>query len=82
MELALINQLQTDVQTLVTAYNLHTHAGVTTGPGTSGVSGNLVFQLNLPPGTINAGQGQASDGSTVAPKSGNQKVLSKRTLVR
>lgn len=71
---AVVNQLKADLQTLVTAYNAQVYA--------NGGSPAKVFAANLPPGTINAGNCLASDGSTVASKSGDQKVLSKRTLVR
>lgn len=77
---ALINQLVTDVQTLTTAFNTHKHAGVTTGAGSSAVGDSPVFVPNG--GTLNVGKCQSSDGGVVAPKSGNQKVLSKRGRIR
>jgi len=76
---AMFNQLQTDLQTLTTAYMTHKHTGVTTGLGSSAITDTPVF---APSFQVNVGQGQASDGSVVAPKSGNQKVLSKRGKVR
>lgn len=75
----LLNQLVTDVQTLVTAYLIHKH--VETG-GTTSVPDTLVFQTNIPPGSLNTGKCQSADGGVVAPKSGNQKVLSKRGRLR
>jgi hypothetical protein len=36
--LALLNSLLVDVQALKTALNTHTHGGITTGAGTSGVA--------------------------------------------
>lgn len=72
----MINQLRADLQTLVTAFDTHKHAGVTTGAGSSAVSDTLVFMTNVPPGSINAGSVKASDGSAVAPKSGDAVALS------
>lgn len=71
--IAMYNHLVTQFNQLRLDYNTHTHSF--TGTGT----------VNAPTAPTTAavgGKGQDSQGSTIAPKSGDQKVLSKRTLVR
>ena len=77
---ALVNQMQADLQTLTTAYLAHKHTGVTPGMGSSAVTDTPVFVAGG--GTVSVGQCQDPTGAPVAPKSGNQTVLSKNLKVR